>query len=50
MANPFLDHWIVLFGIQSYLIVNIGPQFVGMFFAFFSDGLGVKHLTKRAYH
>lgn len=50
IANLFLDNWIVPFGSSGYVLTDNGPQFVGKFFAFVWDDLGVKHLTMTAYH
>lgn len=50
ITNVFLDHWIIAFGIQSYLLMNDRPQFVGTFFASICTYYGVKNLANTAYH
>lgn len=50
MSNIFLDHWIIPFGIPSYLLTDNGPQIVRKLFATVCGSLVVKHVTTTAYH
>lgn len=50
IANIFLDHRIIPFGIQNYVLTDNGAQFVIKFFATTCGDLGIKHSTTAAYH
>lgn len=49
-ANIFLHHWIVPYGIPSFLLTDNGTQFVFKFFADLCGFFGVRHLATTAYH
>lgn len=50
VAAICLDHWIMPFGIPTYLLTDNGSQIVGKFFATLCAFLGTKHLSTTAYH
>lgn len=50
VANPFLNLWIVTFGVPTYLLADNGPQFACMFFQSVDRQLEIGHLTTTFYH
>lgn len=50
VANVFLNHWLVSYGIPTYLLTDYKIQFVARFFATVYVLLGEKHWTTTAYH
>lgn len=50
MANFFLDHWIISFGILVYFPTYNGPHFFSSFTAFVCDYLENTPVTSTAYH
>lgn len=50
VANIFLDHENVPFGIPSYVLPHNGTQFVSKLFAVTCGYVGVRQLTTTAYH
>lgn len=50
LANLFLDHCMVPFGISTYLLMENCPQFVSMFLASVYGYLRVKHFTTTTYY
>lgn len=50
VANMLSDYWIVRFGVTSYLLTQISPQFVLKVFPIIYGYIAVKHLTTTPYH
>lgn len=50
IASLFFDHWIVSFGIPTFLPTDNGLQFVSEFFDSFGGYPEVRHITEPAYH
>lgn len=50
LANLFLDHWIVPFGVPTYLLTDYVPKFGSKSFQSVSRKLGIKHLSATSYH
>lgn len=50
VAIIFMDHWIVPFGISSYILTDNSLQIVRKFLSSIRRYLGVKFLTAAAYH
>lgn len=46
----FVDKWVMLYSIYTYLLTKNGLQFVMKFFSALTARLGIKHLTTAAYH
>lgn len=49
-ANMFLDHWVMPYGIQSFLFTDNGPEFLNKLFTTFCIVLDLKRLITTAYH
>lgn len=45
-----VDHWVIQYGIQTYLLTDNGLEFVSMFFIAVTARLIVEHLMTTAYH
>ena len=50
VANAFVTHWVIPYGIPSYLLTDNAPQFVAKFSEAVCLLLGLKHVTTTAYH
>lgn len=50
VANVYMVHWLVSYGIQTYLLTDNQTRFVIKFIATVCTLLRVKHLTTTAYH
>lgn len=50
VADTFLDHCIVPFGMPTYVRADNGQQLASKFFEMICEYLVVKHLKKTAYH
>lgn len=46
----FVDHWVILYGTQTHLLTDIGPEFVSKFLGAVCGYLRVQHLTTTPYH
>ena len=50
VADAFIEHWVIPYGLPRKLLSDNGPQFVGKFFQAMCTLLGTKHLPTTAYH
>jgi len=50
VANAFIEHWVIPYGLPAFLLSDNGPQFVGKFFEAICLTLKVKHVATTAYH
>ena len=50
VADAFIEHWVIPYGLPRKLLSDNGPQFVGKFFQAMCTILGTKHLPTSAYH
>jgi len=50
VAQAFVDHWVMPYGIPASVLSDNGPQFVSKFMGAVCGILGVKQLTTTAYH
>lgn len=50
VETAFFKSWIITYGIENDLLPDNSPQFVGKLFAAVCLFLGLKQLTKTAYH
>ena len=50
VADAFVTHWVIPYGMPSHLLSDNGPQFVAKFFEAVCLLLGLNHVTTTAYH
>jgi len=50
VADAFVSHWVIPYGLPTYLLTDNGPQFVAKFFEAVCVTLSLNHVTTTAYH
>lgn len=50
VADAFVEHWVIPYGMPRQLLTDNGPQFIAKFFEAVCLILQVKHVTTTAYH